>query len=64
MVAVGRRYVVEERELGRDWKVISERAFTGNPSDSADAPMMPRPESECAAYIAKSPGGMRRVMPA
>ena len=56
------RYVVEQRQVRRDWEVVSERQFTGKPDD-AETGMAPRQLDECWEYMGHRQG-RRRVVPA
>jgi len=56
------RYVVEQRQVRRDWEVVSERQFTGNPND-VNTGMAPRLLDQCWAYMGHRQG-RRRVVPA
>ena len=55
-------YVVEQRQVRRDWEVVSERQFTGNPDD-AETGMAPRQLDQCWEYMGHRQG-RRRVVPA
>jgi len=56
------RYVVEQRQMRRDWEIVSERQFTGNPND-AETGMAPRVLDQCWEYMGHRQG-RRRVVPA
>ena len=56
------RYVVEQRQIRREWEVVSKRQFTGNPDD-VETGMAPRLLDECWEYMGHKQG-QRRVVPA
>ena len=54
------RYVVEQRQVRHEWEVISEREFTGNPTD-AETGMAPRLLDQCWEYMGHRQGRRRVV---
>ena len=56
------RYVVEQRQVRREWQVVSERQFTGN-LDDAETGMAPRQLDQCWEYMGHRQG-RHRVVPA
>ena len=54
------RYVIERREIPRDWQVVSERQFTGN-ADDPQTRMAPRRLDVCWEYMGHTKGRRRVV---